>query len=96
MSILLVIGDVLGREFGRTGRWVLDIVSSASHSVERQQGFAHGWVELGANRVVHRQMSSAAGGAQALIFQDGRQRLPCRVVQQGVGAFGVRGYRILS
>ena len=61
----------------RTRRRVLDVVSSASHAVQRQQCLTHGWVELRADRVVNGEISSAAGGAQALIIQDCGQRLPC-------------------
>ena len=48
-----------------------------------------------ADRVVNGEISSAAGGAQALIIQDCGQRLPCSVVQQGLGTFGVHGGGIL-
>jgi hypothetical protein len=54
---------------GRARRRVFDVVSSASYAVEGQQCPAHRRIELRADRLVNRKVTSAAGGPHALILQ---------------------------
>ena len=86
----LVFADVGRSEFRRVGGRVLGIMPTGPHPVEPADYPPHGRVKLRANRLGHGEVTATSRRTQALVLQDGSERLAGAIVGEGIASRRVR------